>query len=79
VKLVWSWRLTIAVAFLISAVCNCAQAETLRVGVQKTGTFGWQLDVIARHGLARESGLCFWSKLFFHLPFSAYPFARYEL
>ena len=29
----------------------------MRIGVQKTGTFAWQLDVIARHGLARENGL----------------------
>lgn len=50
-------RLTIAAAFLIFAVSNGAQAETIRVGVQKTGTFSWQLDVIARHGLARENGL----------------------
>ena len=26
--------------------------ETLRIGVQTTGTFAWQLDVIRRHGLA---------------------------
>jgi NitT/TauT family transport system substrate-binding protein len=51
------WRFTIAAAFLISAGSNCARAEALRIGVQKTGTFAWQLDVIARHGLARESGL----------------------
>ena len=29
----------------------------MRIGVQKTGTFAWQLDVIARHGLARENRL----------------------
>jgi NitT/TauT family transport system substrate-binding protein len=54
-KTTWLW--TIAVAFLISAASHCVRAETLRVGVQKTGTFAWQLDVIARHGLARERGL----------------------
>ncbi|MGH6707550.1 MAG: ABC transporter substrate-binding protein [Bradyrhizobium sp.] len=47
----------IVVAILISATWKCAQAETLRIGVQKTGTFAWQLDVIARHGLARERGI----------------------
>jgi NitT/TauT family transport system substrate-binding protein len=57
VKGVWSRHLCIAAAFLVSAACQSAVAETLRVGVQKTGTFAWQLDVIARHGLARESGL----------------------
>ena len=50
-------RLCIALAFLVSAACQNAGAETLRIGVQKTGTFAWQLDVIARHGLARENGL----------------------
>jgi NitT/TauT family transport system substrate-binding protein len=32
-------------------------AERLRIGVQTTGTFAWQLDVIARHGLAKQAGL----------------------
>ena len=32
-------------------------AETLRIGVQTTGTFAWQLDVIRRHGLATRAGL----------------------
>jgi NitT/TauT family transport system substrate-binding protein len=32
-------------------------AETLRIGLQSTGTFAWQLDVIRRHGLADNAGL----------------------
>jgi NitT/TauT family transport system substrate-binding protein len=32
-------------------------AETLRIGLQSTGTFAWQLDVIRRHGLADRAGL----------------------
>jgi NitT/TauT family transport system substrate-binding protein len=32
-------------------------AETLRIGVQTTGTVAWQLDVIRRHGLAERAGL----------------------
>jgi NitT/TauT family transport system substrate-binding protein len=32
-------------------------AETLRIGLQATGTFAWQLDVIRRHGLAEQAGL----------------------
>ena len=32
-------------------------AETLRIGLQSTGTFAWQLDVIRRHGLADKAGL----------------------
>ena len=31
--------------------------ETLRIGLQTTGTFAWQLDVIRRHGLAENAGL----------------------
>jgi NitT/TauT family transport system substrate-binding protein len=31
--------------------------EILRIGLQKTGTFAWQLDVIRRHGLAESAGL----------------------
>jgi NitT/TauT family transport system substrate-binding protein len=29
----------------------------LRIGLQSTGTFAWQLDVIRRHGLAESAGL----------------------
>lgn len=32
-------------------------SETLRIGLQKTGTFAWQLDVIQRHNLASAAGL----------------------
>src|ERR1700675_878110 len=32
-------------------------ADTLRIGLQTTGTFAWQLDVIRRHGLAEDAGL----------------------
>jgi NitT/TauT family transport system substrate-binding protein len=32
-------------------------AETVRIGLQTTGTFAWQLDVIRRHGLAKRAGL----------------------
>jgi NitT/TauT family transport system substrate-binding protein len=32
-------------------------AEVLRIGLQSTGTFAWQLDVIRRHGLAESAGL----------------------
>lgn len=56
-KAFWPLRWCVAVVFLVSADRYNAGAETLRIGVQKTGTFAWQLDVIARHGLARQSGL----------------------
>ena len=31
--------------------------DILRIGLQKTGTFAWQLDVIRRHDLAAAAGL----------------------
>ncbi|MDR3464744.1 MAG: ABC transporter substrate-binding protein [Xanthobacteraceae bacterium] len=34
-----------------------ARAETVRIGIQKTGSFAWQLDVIRRHGFARDAGI----------------------
>ncbi len=34
-----------------------AAAETLRLAVQKTGTFAWELDIIAAQGLAETAGL----------------------
>eukprot|EP01037_Dinobryon_pediforme_P014829 gene14829-14964_t len=32
-------------------------AETIRIGLQKTGTFAWELDVIRAHGLDKQAGL----------------------
>ncbi len=53
---VWTVRLF---ALLLVAACGVrgSVAETLRIGVQKTGTFSWQLDVIRRHHLAETVGL----------------------
>ncbi len=56
-RAIWPLGLCVGVAVVVSTVCENAGAEPLRIGVQRTGTFAWQLDVIARHGLARESGL----------------------
>jgi NitT/TauT family transport system substrate-binding protein len=49
-------RIVVAVALVFAAVPSFA-ADTLRVGLQKTGTFAWQLDVIKRHGLATAVNL----------------------
>jgi NitT/TauT family transport system substrate-binding protein len=35
----------------------CCSAETVRVAVQKTGTFAWELAVIRTHGLDKQAGL----------------------
>src|SRR5579871_2808132 len=42
---------------LLVGTAPALAAETLRIGVQTTGTFAWQLDVIRRHGLAERAGL----------------------
>jgi len=54
---------TIFLSSILVALCLCLgtvpalAAETLRIGLQTTGTFAWQLDVIRRHGLAERAGL----------------------
>jgi NitT/TauT family transport system substrate-binding protein len=45
----------LALALLLAG--GPAAAETLRLAVQKTGTFAWELDIIGAHGLARKAGL----------------------
>ena len=54
---------TISLSAIFVALClvvgtaPLSAAETLRIGLQTTGTFAWQLDVIRRHGLAEHAGL----------------------
>src|SRR5262245_15835596 len=36
---------------------TCCSAEALRVAVQKTGTFAWELAVIRTHGLDKQANL----------------------
>jgi NitT/TauT family transport system substrate-binding protein len=48
----------IMVALLVVAASSAAfAADRLRIAVQSTGTFAWQLDVIRRHGLAEAANL----------------------
>jgi NitT/TauT family transport system substrate-binding protein len=48
----------ILVALLLVAASSATfAADSLRIGVQRTGTFAWQLDVIRRHGLAEAAHL----------------------
>jgi NitT/TauT family transport system substrate-binding protein len=42
---------------LVTGIAPTRAAETLRIGLQSSGTFAWQLDVIRRHGLADSAGL----------------------
>ena len=43
-------RMLLAAALSVS-LGTCCSAEVLRVAVQKTGTFAWELAVIRAHGL----------------------------
>lgn len=50
--------LGLVIAFgMVVASHAAAAGDTLRIGVQTTGTFAWQLDVIKRHKLAEHAGL----------------------
>ncbi|WP_291688718.1 ABC transporter substrate-binding protein [Bradyrhizobium sp.] len=49
-------RIFVTLCLVLGAIPTLAN-ETLRIGVQTTGTFAWQLDVIRRHGLAAGAGL----------------------
>ena len=50
-------RLIFAALLLVAASSATFAADRLRIGVQSTGTFAWQLDVIRRHGLAEAANL----------------------
>jgi NitT/TauT family transport system substrate-binding protein len=49
-------RIFVTLCVVLAATPTLAN-QTLRIGVQTTGTFAWQLDVIRRHGLAAGAGL----------------------
>src|SRR5215510_4879898 len=54
--------MTLFVRMLLAAIVSvslgtCCSAEVLRVAVQKTGTFAWELAVIRAHGLDRQANL----------------------
>ena len=47
----------IAAAVVATLIGECRSAETIRLAVQKTGTFAWELAVIRAHGLDKEADL----------------------
>jgi NitT/TauT family transport system substrate-binding protein len=49
-------RIFVTLCLLVGTTPTLA-GETLRIGLQTTGTFAWQLDVVRRHGLAASAGL----------------------
>ena len=46
-----------AVIFAAAPIATHCGAETIRVAVQKTGTFAWELAVIRAHGLDKQADL----------------------
>jgi NitT/TauT family transport system substrate-binding protein len=46
-----------AFVFVVTPVAAWCGVETIRVAVQKTGTFAWELAVIRAHGLDRQADL----------------------
>src|SRR6185437_2126616 len=50
-------RQLLVALLLLGASSATFAADRLRIGVQTTGTFAWQIDVIRRHGLAKAANL----------------------
>jgi NitT/TauT family transport system substrate-binding protein len=48
---------TLLAAIVFAAAPACCRAETIRVAVQKTGTFAWELAVIRTHELDKKANL----------------------
>ncbi|MGA7808675.1 ABC transporter substrate-binding protein [Bradyrhizobium sp.] len=46
-----------AALLCVAQIITCQAAETVRVAVQKTGTFAWELAVIRAHSLDRQANL----------------------
>jgi len=57
VRTMFLLRILVALWLVVEMASTRVAAETLRIGLQTTGTFAWQLDVIRRHGLAENAGL----------------------
>ena len=46
-----------AIVLSVAPIAACCGAETVRVAVQKSGTFAWELVVIRAHGLDKQADL----------------------
>ena len=46
-----------AIILAVAPAASSCATETVRVAVQKTGTFAWELAVIRAHGLDREANI----------------------
>ena len=47
----------LAAAMTFAATVTASAADRIRVAVQRTGTLGWELDVLKTHGLDRKANL----------------------
>src|SRR6202012_403552 len=56
VKITPLFRALVALC-IVAGIDSARASDVLRIGLQSTGTFAWQLDVIRRHGLAASAGL----------------------
>jgi NitT/TauT family transport system substrate-binding protein len=50
-------RTALYIALTVLFNCEAGAADKLRLGVQKTGTFAWELAIISERGLDRKAGL----------------------
>ena len=50
-------RFLLATAMTFAATVTASAADRIRVAVQRTGTLGWELDVLKTHGLDRKANL----------------------
>jgi NitT/TauT family transport system substrate-binding protein len=50
-------RAALYLALAVFFSCDAGAADKLRLGVQKTGTFAWELAIISERGLDRKAGL----------------------
>nr|WP_213771917.1 ABC transporter substrate-binding protein [Bradyrhizobium sp. dw_78] len=56
VRTICLFKIVVALC-LVVGIAPARASEALRIGLQSTGTFAWQLDVIRRHRLAESAGL----------------------
>jgi len=53
----WLGRAAFYLMLAVFFNCEAVAADKLRLAVQKTGTFGWELAIISAGGLDKKAGL----------------------
>jgi NitT/TauT family transport system substrate-binding protein len=54
---IFACTLLAVAVFAVAQAADCCAAENIRIAVQKTGTFVWELAVIRAHGLDKQADL----------------------